>query len=399
MKKKVLAFLLASTMVIEPFSVANAADFSDGMGQDTVQFSDDVEDVPEVENDDVYQFGTDAVGEGEESTETHVKIGDKVWVDFDNVNGIATISGSGSTWDYYQDGTAVPDYKFKNPFVDKTFNKVIIKRGITRLGDYLFHASRNFEYEDPGDARNTQIYELEISDTVTEIGKYSFYEVEKLKSLQFPSSLKRIDESAFGSIKSLVNIQLNEGLKTIGKYAFRLTGISNVRLPQSVTEIGEYAFSTCLSLKDVEGFEKLTIIPDGIFQSCPIEKFDFSNTVQIGKSSFKNTKIKNLDFLTKKLTKIDDFAFSQCEQLKNVNIPNSVKEIGTYAFEKTALEKIVIPDSVITLGWGTFSECKNLVDISLPNNALSLGGTFVKCVNIKSLVIPENIIEHQFTTL
>lgn len=64
--------------------------------------------------------------------------------------------------------------------------------------------------------------------------------------------MKRIDESAFGSIKSLVNIQLNEGLKTIGKYAFRLTGISNVRLPQSVTEIGEYAFSTCLSLKDVE---------------------------------------------------------------------------------------------------------------------------------------------------
>ena len=33
MKKKVLAFLLASTMVIEPFSVAGAADFSDGTGQ------------------------------------------------------------------------------------------------------------------------------------------------------------------------------------------------------------------------------------------------------------------------------------------------------------------------------------------------------------------------------
>lgn len=64
MKKKVLAFLLASTMIIEPFTVASAADFSDGMGQDTVQFSDDAEDVPEVENDDVDQFDTDAVGEG-----------------------------------------------------------------------------------------------------------------------------------------------------------------------------------------------------------------------------------------------------------------------------------------------------------------------------------------------
>ena len=38
MKKKVLAFLLASTMIIEPFTVASAADFSDGMGQDTVIF-------------------------------------------------------------------------------------------------------------------------------------------------------------------------------------------------------------------------------------------------------------------------------------------------------------------------------------------------------------------------
>ena len=45
MKKKVLAFLLASTMVIEPFSVASAADFSDGIEQDVVQFSDDGEDV------------------------------------------------------------------------------------------------------------------------------------------------------------------------------------------------------------------------------------------------------------------------------------------------------------------------------------------------------------------
>lgn len=82
MKKKVLAFLLASTMVIEPFSVTNAADFSDGMGQDTVQFSDDAEDVPEVENDDdgVDQFSTNTAGEGElsKSEEKTVQVGEKV---------------------------------------------------------------------------------------------------------------------------------------------------------------------------------------------------------------------------------------------------------------------------------------------------------------------------------
>ena len=93
------------------------------------------------------------------------------------------------------------------------------------------------------------------------------------------------------------------------------------------------------------------------------------------------------------MTKIDVSAFSQCKVLKTVNIPNSVKEIGSSAFEGTAIEKIVIPNSVITLGWGAFSECKDLYDVELPNNQLSLKNTFIGCVGLKSIVIPENVIE------
>ena len=385
MKKKVLAFLLASTMVVEPFSVASAADFSDGTGQDVVQFSDE-EDVPEVEADgeDADQFSTDVAGEGETPTETHVQIGDNVWVDFDNDNGIATISGVGSTWDYYQDGTAVPDYKLKNPFVNKKFNKIVIEKGITRLGNYLFYAAN---------AQNTQICELKIADTVTEIGKYSFYKVKKLQMLQLPSSVQKVDESAFELIRSLKILQLNEGLKIIENRAFYSTGINNIQLPQSVIKIGEYVFSQCSSLSNVEGFERLTNIPKGIFEGCPIKSFDFSNAVQIGIAAFRNTQLQEIDTLTEKLTKIDVSAFSQCKVLKTVNIPNSVKEIESSAFEGTAIEKIVIPNSVITLGWGAFSECKDLYDVELPNNQLSLKNTFIGCVGLKSIVIPENVIE------
>ena len=131
MKKKVLAFLLASTMVIEPFSVASAADFSDGMGQDTVQFSDDAEDVPEVENDDVNQFSTDAVGEGESSSkpsEDAIQMGDDVWVRFDDSTGTATISGAGDMWDYYENGKDFSN-THQNPFIGKTgINKIVIEK-------------------------------------------------------------------------------------------------------------------------------------------------------------------------------------------------------------------------------------------------------------------------------
>lgn len=112
MKKKVLAFLLASTMVIEPFSVASAADFSDGTGQDVVQFSDDAEDVPEVETnaDGVDQFSTDAVGEGESSSkplEDAIQMGNDVWMTYDDSTRTVTISGTGNMWDYLQDGATL----------------------------------------------------------------------------------------------------------------------------------------------------------------------------------------------------------------------------------------------------------------------------------------------------
>ena len=128
MKKKVLAFLLASTMVIEPFSVVGAADFSDGTGQEAeVWFGDDTEDVPEVENDGVDQFSTDAVGEGESSSkpsEDAIQMGDDVWVTFDDSTGTATISGTGDMWDYYENGKDFSN-THQNPFIGKTgINKI-----------------------------------------------------------------------------------------------------------------------------------------------------------------------------------------------------------------------------------------------------------------------------------
>ncbi|NSE02486.1 leucine-rich repeat protein [Blautia wexlerae] len=392
MKKKVLAFLLASTMVIEPFSVASAADFSDGMGQDTVQFSDDAEDVPEVENNEVDQFGTDAVGEGEESTETHVQIGDKVWVDFDNDNGIATISGEGSTWDYFLDGTAVPDSSIINPFVEKKFNKVIIKNGVTRIGDYLFHASRHDYEDDPWDARNTEITELEIADTVTEIGKYSFYKVTGLSTLNFPNSLQKIGSGAFGSISSLKDIQLNNGLKQIGYAAFGATDISEVELPQTVTELGEYIFSGCESLREISGFENLTIIPDGLFKGTAIDDYNFSKITEIGAHSFENTNIKKLDFTSSNnLGKIGVGAFEACTMLKDVVLSDSIEEIGAKAFSQTVIKSIVLPNSIKALGEEAFYDCKQLESVQLSNQELFLGSTFKGCIQLKSIIIPEKI--------
>ena len=110
MKKKVLAFLLASTMVIEPFTVASAADFSDGMGQDTVQFSDDAEDVPEVENDDVDQFDTDVAGADDSTLLTFEEVRSG-WISYDELNVKGVINKDALYYvTYVEKGKSAPDY-------------------------------------------------------------------------------------------------------------------------------------------------------------------------------------------------------------------------------------------------------------------------------------------------
>ena len=61
---------------------------------------------------------------------------------------------------------------------------------------------------------------------------------------------------------------------------------------------------------------------------------------------------------------IDDFAFSGCESLKKINIPEGVTDIGNSAFENTALTEITIPDSITNISYDIFQGCENLTSIT-----------------------------------
>ena len=392
MKKKVLAFLLASTMVIEPFSVASAADFSDGIEQENVQFGDDAENVPEVENDveSADQFSTDAAGEGEEPTETHVQIGDKVWVDFDNVNGIATISGEGSTWDYLLDGTSVPDKNKRNPFVGKNFEKIIIQEGITRIGNYLFFASSDTENSDPWDWKQTGIKEVVFSNTITEIGDYSFEHVDNMSKLELPDSIVKIGNCTFGYIKSLDTIKLNQGLKKIGYLAFAYTAINNVELPDSVSELGESVFEGCKNLTQVTGFENITVIPDSLFANCPIKNYNFENVTEIGEFAFWNSEISELNF-SNKLKTIKLQAFLKCNNLKQVTIPDSVINMNSAFRECENLQQISLSNNLSEINSYAFYKCQSLIEITISQNIKKIyDGAFADCSRLKKVTFCGN---------
>ncbi|MCX6388642.1 MAG: leucine-rich repeat protein, partial [Solirubrobacterales bacterium] len=71
-----------------------------------------------------------------------------------------------------------------------------------------------------------------------------------LTSINLPTSLTSIGDSAFEMAQSLSTIDLPEGLTTIGENAFVCTTLSSITIPSTVTSIGKQAFA-CSSLSSV----------------------------------------------------------------------------------------------------------------------------------------------------
>ena len=67
------------------------------------------------------------------------------------------------------------------------------------------------------------------------------------------------------------------------------------------------------------------------------------------------------------VTKIENNAFSNCENLKSITIPPSVVDIGWSAFsECSSLEALTIPNSVKSIGFSALKGCSNLKNLTIP---------------------------------
>lgn len=367
MKKKVLAFLLASTMVIEPFSVASAADFSDGIEQDVVQFSDDGEDVPEVENDldGADQFSTDVAGEGENSSmpsENAIQMGDKVCMTYDDSTRTATIFGTGDMWDYLQDGATINNDK--NPLKDINIDTLIIGDEITHISDYLLYSN------------NQGVRKVQIGKKVKSIGKYAF---------QYEASLNSV-------------VFVGKDIKELGTGCFyKCTGLKNIELPDSITRLGVYCFEDCIKLETIKLSNLLSEIPTRCFDNCEsLKGIDIPESVtNVNSGALEGcSSLEYVHFsVNTKINKIDSSVFRDCVKLGRIDLPESIEEIGVQAFQGCSrLNNIVLPSKVKSISTSAFAGCINLSNIVLDENLEKIGeSSFGGCVKLQEISIPQNV--------
>lgn len=114
--------------------------------------------------------------------------------------------------------------------------------------------------------KGLDVKNLIVSDGITTIGQYAFYEVSTLESVSLPTSLDTIGYYSFASTSGLKDLILPEGLLYIDGSGFSGTGATNIVFPSTLNSIGDYSFRYCKS-KSVVIPASVEYIGNGAFYS------------------------------------------------------------------------------------------------------------------------------------
>ena len=283
-----------------------------------------------------------------------------------------------------------------------------------------------------------------VEEGVTQLPNSLFYKCTGLKNVTISTTLEQISDSLFSGCTSLENIEIPEGVKIIGNRTFEeCSKLKTIKIPHSISTFKSRAFAQCKSLQDVIyngnindwatiNFEgRVTETDNWIFGSSDAYLhyyFEFLNDSSNPclYSRRLTTTDKDLSRVVLNATKINNWTLTGIDDIQEIVISSSVKEIEPAAFRdmlglqkfevesnnaayssengvlfnknKTQLlnypaqkaevayevapsvktisglafygnerlKSVVVKDTVERIGWGCFGNCSSLESMQLP---------------------------------
>ena len=270
---------------------------------------------------------------------------------------------------YYKNGRYWDDYEsrfFKTQDDNEIFYTTSDNQPISYNAYYADESGNVVDTENcVAPALNGGVGIIRFEEPLTIVDMNAFYNRTTLTSVILPQTVTSISLNAFAECSSLTSIVLPEGLQTLDYYAFDdCESLETINIPESLEWIGTDSFnrnpfSGCVNLKKFTGTSPF-ISADG---RCLIGNTGANKTL--------------LSFATGGLGENSTYV-----------IPDDVRKIGIDAFDGATVGHVVLPTTLNALQDQAFINCSNLKDITVPGNITWFGSrVFKNCVSLKTVYL------------
>ena len=226
-----------------------------------------------------------------------------------------------------------------------------------------------------------------IESCATEIGGQAFKNCASLTSVTIPNNIVTIGSQAFRDCSSLKSVTIPDSVTRILGYSFQgCSSLTKIIMPSYLRFLGQNAFASCNSITS------LGAIGSGADMEIPNEIREFGTYVFGGCRNLRTVEIPS------SFTYISDSAFSICSSLSSVILPSGVTSLGASSFHLCSSiisiglvgsgANMEIPSGLTNLGASVFSDCHNLRSVELPASITSIGDrAFMWCNSLVSFKI------------
>lgn len=194
--------------------------------------------------------------------------------------------------------------------------------------------------------------------TVTSFGYKAFGQLKKITKITVPDTVKEIGSACFENCAALKEAVLPEGLEKIGNNAFwACKKLTKVNIPLSA-EVDGCIFPICTSLKKVtlSKDHPILMLQDGVM-------FSRDGTTLLWYPAVKSA--------------------------KTYRVPDGTQTIVSDAFCQAKVQKVVLPDSLVTIEGSAFVECGKLKEINIPPLITDLEGFTSNCSKLSTIKVEE----------
>lgn len=235
--------------------------------------------------------------------------------------------------------TTICDGAFYVNSEEDILETIIFSNSVKTLGEAVFQGRKKLKH-------------IRMSNALTNIPNYTFFECNSLSSIYIPKSVTSISINSFprgNGFKEIIVDKDNENFVSIAGMLYSKDtknliccpegiDISAVNILDTTEKIKEYAFCCCNNLKKIN-LANVKIIEKGAFYNC-------SSLVDI--------------IMSPKLEVIGEFAF-QGTSLNKIELLEGLKEIKACAFAECNFSRVIVPKTVEVIEHEAFSGCDEII--------------------------------------